>query len=152
MNFLFTLTFHQDFLRMCVLLSLVVPLKYLLTIRYLCSSLLDMFQFHPPLSSYWYFLGYETPPFSTTRMTCDYFLRFGGHPTKNWNLFDFQNSRASRFRGHLTHHPRAIWPRREKSPAFAADSKHLMAAAANGTVHIFRSPKEVHQLNWLMFV
>ena len=26
--------------------------------------------------------------------------------------------------------------------AFAADSKHLMAAAANGTVHIFRSPKE----------
>ena len=26
--------------------------------------------------------------------------------------------------------------------AFATDSLHLMAAAANGTVHIFRSPRE----------
>ena len=39
----------------------------------------------------------------------------------------------------LTAHQSAAQPR----SAFSPDSLHLMAAAANGTVHIFRSPKEV---------
>ena len=35
--------------------------------------------------------------------------------------------------------------------AFATDSSHLMAAAANGTVHIFRSPREARDGRGIVF-